>query len=216
MAFGAGKQIKAHVDLLLRAFPSFDSCTIVNRPGADNARLLELGSFLRQLHPSIPFTTITLDDDRVKDAVGTADVICTATSSEKPLFPSEWVSPGTHINLVGSFTPRMHEVDSELIHRAWKVVVDSRDACAIEAGELIAAGKAVDPNANLIELGELVTVGHDGKFVPVEVPQGLREPDRVTIFKSVGIGLQDVAITSLVLSHAERMGYGTRIDNYHV
>lgn len=109
----------------------------------------------------------------------------------------------------------MHEVDSGLIDRAWKVVVDSRDACAIEAGELIAAGKAIDPRQSLIELGDLVEKGEDGRFVPVELPQNLRVPDRVTIFKSVGIGLQDVAIASLVLSRAESMGYGTRIENYH-
>ncbi|KAG6372498.1 hypothetical protein JVT61DRAFT_7604 [Boletus reticuloceps] len=110
IAFGAGKQIKAHVDLHLRAFPSFESCTIVNRTGMDGTRLYELASSLRQSHPSIAFNTIKLDDrDRVKDAVSKADVICTATSSEEPLFPSEWVSPGTHLNLVGSFTPQCEE-----------------------------------------------------------------------------------------------------------
>lgn len=110
----------------------------------------------------------------------------------------------------------MHEVDSGLINRAWKVVVDSRDACAIEAGELIVAGKAMDPRESLIELGELVEKGEGGKFVPVELPQELKAPDGVTIFKSVGVGLQDVAIATLVLSRAESMGYGTRIENYHV
>ncbi|KAI9463829.1 hypothetical protein HD554DRAFT_2040856 [Boletus coccyginus] len=201
VAFGAGKQIQAHVDLHLRTFPSFESCSIVNRTDGS--------------HPSVAFNTLALSDNRVKDAVRNADVICTATASEKPLFPSDWVSPGTHLNLVGSFTPRMHEVDSQLIDRAWKVVVDFREACAAEAGELIAAGKVVDPNASLIELGELVEEGDDGKFVPV-LHEGFRKPDEVTIFKSVGVGLQDVAIASLVLSHAERMGYGTRIENYHI
>ncbi|KAG6375004.1 hypothetical protein JVT61DRAFT_3781 [Boletus reticuloceps] len=63
----------------------------------------------------------------------------------------------------------MHKVDSELIHWAWKVMMDSQDACAIEARELITAGKAMDPNANLIKLGKLVKEGDGGKFVPVEV-----------------------------------------------
>jgi len=216
VAFGAGNQIKAHADLLLRAFSSFESCIVVNR--TDNARLRDLLSSLRQSHPSVTFNTLTLDDERLKDVVGSADVICTATSSDRPLFPSEWVSAGTHLNLVGSFTPDMHEVDSRLINRAWKVVVDSRDACAIEAGELIAAGKTADPKGSLIELGELVEKsGDDGKFVPVKLPDEFRAAtDGVTIFKSVGIGIQDVAIASLVLSHAERMGCGIRIENYHV
>ena len=214
MAFGAGQQIKAHVDLHLRAFPSLTTCTIVNR--TSNTRLHELASFLRQSYPSVVFNTLTLNDSQLKDAVRDADVICTATSSEKPLFPSEWVSPGTHLNLVGSFTPHMHEVDSDLINRAWKVVVDSRDACASEAGELLAAGKAINPHASLIELGELVEKGTDGKVVPVALPRDLRVRNGVTIFKSVGVGLQDVAIASLVLSRAESMGYGTWIENYHV
>ena len=214
VAFGAGRQIKAHADLHLRAFPSFNSCTIVNR--TDNPRLHELAASLRQSHPSVVFNTLNLTDSHLKEAVQNADVICTATSSETPLFPSEWVSPGTHLNLVGSFTPQMHEVDSELISRTWKVVVDARDACVIEAGELIAAGKTIEPHKYLIELGELVQKGEDGTVVPVELPQELRAPDGVTIFKSVGVGLQDVAIASLVLSRAESSGYGTRIENYHM
>ncbi|KAF8124940.1 hypothetical protein EV363DRAFT_1435093 [Boletus edulis] len=192
----------AHVDLHLRAFPSIEFCTIVNRTGTDSSRLYELASSLRQSQPSIVFNTIKLGDRHsVKDAVSKADVICTAMSSEGPLFQSD-------------FTPRMHEVDSELIHRACKVVVDSRGACAIEAGELIAACKAMDPNANLIELGELEKEGDGGKFVPVEMPKGLREPDGVTILKSVGVGLQDVAIAHLVQSRAESTGCGTRIKYY--
>ena len=124
---------------------------------------------------------LTSDDDRVKDAIRNADVICTATSSEKPLFPSEWVSPGTHLNLVGSFTPCMHELASKLINRAWKVVEDSRYSCVVEAGEPITAGKA---NASLTELDEMIEEGDDGEFVPV-LPQDFREPVGVTIFTQV-------------------------------
>ncbi|KAF9221153.1 NAD(P)-binding protein [Gyrodon lividus] len=213
VAFGAGQQIEAHVDLHLRAFPSLEYCTIVNR--TNNTRLQNLLSFLRQSHPFKTFNILTLDDEQLKDAVGNADIICTATSSSKPLFSSEWVSPGAHLNLVGSFTPNMHEVDSKLINRAGKVVVDSRDACTIEAGELIAAGKAENPKESMIELGELVEKGDDGRFVPVALPGGLKGPDAVTIFKSVGVGLQDVAIASVVVSRAQQMGRGTIIDNYH-
>ncbi|KIJ67162.1 hypothetical protein HYDPIDRAFT_107876 [Hydnomerulius pinastri MD-312] len=214
VAFGAGKQIEAHVDLHLRAYPSLQSCTIINRAG--NARLETLLSSLRQSHPSKTFTSFTSGDEGVKNAVQRADIICTATSSTEPLFPTDWVSPGTHLNLVGSFTPEMHEVDDQLINRAGKIVVDSRDACAIEAGELIAAGKAKNPKESMIELGELVEKGDNGTFVPrVALTEGLRVPEGVTIFKSVGVGLQDVAIASLVVSRAEQMGQGTRIDGYH-
>ncbi|KIJ19656.1 ornithine cyclodeaminase [Paxillus involutus ATCC 200175] len=213
LAFGAGQQINAHVDLHFRAFPSLESCIIVNR--ANNTRLQNLLSTLRRSHPFKTFEILTLDDEQLRDAVAKADIICTATSSTKPLFSSEWVSPGTHLNLVGSFTPHMHEIDSTLINRAGKVVVDSRDACAIEAGELITAGKADNPKESMIELGELVEKGEDGKYVPVTLPGGVKGSDGVTIFKSVGVGLQDVAIASLVVSRAKQMGYGTSIDNYH-
>lgn len=138
----------------------------------------------------------------------------------------------------------MHEVDGELIRRAIHqqgnegarqlLLVDSRESCAIEAGELIAA--AVD-NSQMTEIGELVTVSESGelKFSPLfpgsepldsdtahknniniaeDHDEGVHGP--ITLFKSVGVGLQDVAIACAVVAKAEEMAIGTQIADYDV
>lgn len=97
----------------------------------------------------------------------------------------------------------MVEVDEELIRRAGKILVDSRDACGAEAGELIKA--KIEPE-DLVEVGELLEL--DGKSIPDAVNSVKRAGD-VTIFKSVGIGLQDTAIASAVFENAVSAGLGT-------
>ncbi|KAI5992568.1 NAD-binding protein [Pisolithus orientalis] len=182
-------------------------CTIVNR--STNARLENLLSVLRQSHPLVALEGLALDDTtNVRSAVGHANVICTATSSTRPLFPSEWVSPGTHLNLVGSFKPSMVEVDCDLISRAETIVVDSIEACAIEAGELIAAGLGA---GDMIEIGRLV---EEWDFKDGLGDIQMRKGD-LTVFKSVGIGLQDVAIARYVVSKAESFGIGTTVVDFH-
>ncbi|KIO13802.1 hypothetical protein M404DRAFT_992030, partial [Pisolithus tinctorius Marx 270] len=207
VAFGAGKQIEAHLYLHIHAFPSLKRCTIVS--GSTNARLENLLSVLRQSHPLVSLEGLSLDDTtNVRSAVGRANVIFTATSSTQPLSPSEWVSPGTHLNLVGSFKPSVVEVDCGLISRSETIVVDSIEACAIEAGELIAASLSA---GDMIEIGQLVEEW-DCQDGPGEVQ--MRKGD-VTVFKSVGIGLQDVAIARHVVSKAENLGIGTAVVDFH-
>jgi ornithine cyclodeaminase/alanine dehydrogenase-like protein (mu-crystallin family) len=159
-----------------------------------------------------------------------ADIICTATSSRSPLFTSNDIPTTnkrhTHINLVGSYTPSMHEVDSALIRRSALVVVDSRVAClgsgsgSGEAGELLKAGMNGE---DVIELGELVLRGggegkgdSSYKYKEYKVEDVLPTGDHtLTVFKSVGVGVQDVAIAELVVRRAEEMsGIGVLIAEY--
>ncbi|KAI6106082.1 hypothetical protein EDD16DRAFT_1632108 [Pisolithus croceorrhizus] len=206
VAFGAGKQIEAHVDLHIRAFPSIKRFVIINR--SRNMRLENLLSELRRSHPHVTIEGLASDDTtNVRSAVSHASIICTATSSTHPLFPSEWVAPGTHLNLVGSFKPGMVEVDCDLIKRAGTIVVDSAEACAVEAGELIASGLRAE---DMIEIGRLVG-DRQGELGEIQMTKG-----DVTVFKSVGIGLQDVAIARYVVSKAESLAVGTVVENFHV
>jgi ornithine cyclodeaminase/alanine dehydrogenase-like protein (mu-crystallin family) len=119
--------------------------------------------------------------------------------------------------LVGSYKPEMAEVDSTLIRRA-RVLVDSRTACGLEAGELIGAG--LSPG-DMVEVGELLLRAaptQDGnlKWAAVNasrVAEVLTGGD-VTIFKSVGVGEQDVAISIAVMERAVDMGIGSEISNW--
>ncbi|TDL22087.1 NAD-binding protein [Rickenella mellea] len=212
LCFGAGKQTDAHIDILLRAFPSFNHCIIVNR--TKNDRLAMLHSSLERRFPDVQFTLgcavegIGLDAFDLQHAVEAADVICTATSSKKPLFQSQWVKVGTHINLVGSYTPHMAEVDDALIRRAGRVLVDSKYACLHEAGELLSAGISMD---EMVEVGEITHV--DGTGLHDEVIR-LKSAGDITIFKSVGIATQDNVIAHAVVDKATSMGIGTHIPAY--
>jgi len=216
VVFGAGGQIEAHVDLHLRAYPSITTCIIINR--TENERLTNLIGTLGSRHPArVAFQGIASHQHN-QEIIGQhlleADVICTATSSHSPLFDASFVRKGAHINLIGSYTPTMLEVDTDVIRSAGKIAVDSRAACLLEAGELIRAG--VD-GTGLVELGELASINGDGNVVKAEGKcASVKAAGDITIFKSVGVGLQDVAIANLVVNRAEQMGIGINIGSYDV
>lgn len=206
-AFGAGAQIYAHVSLHLRHFRSIQRANIVNR--TSNARLESLMATLKSEFPHVQLSALTGDSHAVQEAVKSASIIVTATSSTVPLFDANCVQPGAHIILVGSYKPTMHEVSTSLIRRAGRIVVDSRSACLQEAGELIEARIS---EQELVELGELVDTP-EGK-AKQELVQEVRETGDVTIFKSVGVGVQDVMITSAVVKRAEELNVGTIVHDY--
>lgn len=213
VAFGAGSQIKSHVTLLLATYPSITNITIVNRTINDRVTAL-LGS-LRADHPAARFKAISRQDDlrdQVESAVRQADCVCCATPSTTPLFRSEWVRTGAHVILVGSYKPEMAEVDTALIRRA-RILVDSRSACVLEAGELIGAGLAA---GDMVEVGELLRSTPAGGGVERDserVARVLSGRD-VTVFKSVGVGAQDVAISIAAVERAVERRIGTRISNF--
>ena len=137
------------------------------------------------------------------DAVREADVICTATTSRSAVFEDADVRPGTHINAIGAYTPDMQEVPAETVARA-RVVVDSRDAALEEAGDLLkalAAGLA-DESVFASEIGAVA----DGRI------PGRESPDEITLFKAVGVAVQDVAVGDLVLRRAEELGLGLEVE----
>ena len=119
-----------------------------------------------------------------------ADIICTATPSTESLFKHEYIKKGAHINAIGSFKPVMREIPSETIIEA-KVVVDSLNSSKKEAGDLILAAKETQWSFDNIysEIGQIAS----GKV------SGRSNDNEITIFKSVGLGIQDLAISELVL-----------------
>jgi ornithine cyclodeaminase len=138
-----------------------------------------------------------------EEAVQGSDIICTATTSASPVFADQDLKGGVHINGVGSYTPEMQEIDAETVQRA-KVVVDSREACWAEAGDLIIPLEKglIDREHIHAELGEIIAGAKPGRTTPHEI----------TFFKSVGIAVQDVATASRALQAAERIGLGVEVE----
>jgi alanine dehydrogenase len=123
----------------------------------------------------------------VEEAVRGADVVVTATTSPTPVLLGEWLSPGTHINAVGAPRPDWRELDDEVLRRA-KVYVDSREAAMKESGDVIAAGEV------FAEIGE----------VAAGTKLGRQSEEEVTLFKSLGLAVEDVATAELV--HRKALG----------
>jgi hypothetical protein len=114
----------------------------------------------------------------LSQAVHNANIILTLTPSKEPLFNSVDVTSGTHVVCVGSYKPEMREVDEQLIRRAGLVVVDSKAACAAEAGELIAANVGAE---GMVELGELLAEGAVGQ----QAIERVQQSGDINLFKSV-------------------------------
>jgi alanine dehydrogenase len=132
-----------------------------------------------------------------------ADIICTATTSQTPVFSDADLKAGVHISAIGSYTPDMQEIPQETIRRG-RVVVDSRSAALAESGDLILpirAGLFGEDHIHA-ELGEIVLGKRSGR----------QSVDEVTYFKSVGVAVQDAMAASLALANARKMGLGHEVD----
>jgi ornithine cyclodeaminase/alanine dehydrogenase-like protein (mu-crystallin family) len=136
------------------------------------------------------------------EALAGADVVCTATTPAVPVFADRGLAPGVHINAVGSYKPAVREVAGETVRRA-RVVVDSFPAALAEAGDLIIPMQEglIGKDHIYAELGEIVA----GK------KRGRESRDQVTLFKSVGVALQDLFAAAAALTTAERLGLGTEL-----
>jgi ornithine cyclodeaminase/alanine dehydrogenase len=132
-----------------------------------------------------------------------ADIICTATSSATPIFDGARVRPGTHINGIGSHSPGTRELDSTIIQRSL-LVADARDACLNEAGDVMIPIKEGVITADHIyaDLGEIVT-----RKKPARTSDS-----QITLFKSNGLAIQDVAASRLVYEKALAAGLGVEVD----
>ena len=116
------------------------------------------------------------------DAVRGADVVVVAASATTPILQGRWLSPGTHVNAIGATRPDWRELDDDLVTTA-RIFVDSREAALRESGDVIAA------RSEVTEIGAVVSGADPGR----------RTPSELTLFKSVGVAVEDVAAAALVL-----------------
>jgi ornithine cyclodeaminase/alanine dehydrogenase-like protein (mu-crystallin family) len=138
-----------------------------------------------------------------EDAVRDADVICTVTAQAEPVVRREWLKPGVHINAVGSSIPTARELDSETIRDA-ALFVDRRESTLNEAGDFLVPQREglIDADHIRAEIGELVAGTAEGR----------RSDDEITVFKSLGLAVEDLVAAEYVLRRAEEENAGTVVS----
>ena len=134
-----------------------------------------------------------------RDAVEGADLVCTTTSSREPVLFAEWLSPGAHINAVGSSVPFARELDTATVARS-RLYVDRRESCLNEAGDFLIPKKEG-------AIGDGHIVGEIGEVLIGKAP-GRRSPEEITLFKSLGIAVEDVASARHIYEKAKASGQG--------
>jgi ornithine cyclodeaminase len=137
-----------------------------------------------------------------REAVLGADVICAVTSACEPILEGAWLAPGAHVNAVGACVPRCRELDSEGVRRA-SVYVDHRPAALTEAGDILI------PIAEGI-IDETHIVGEIGGVLAGGLP-GRRTHQEITLFKSLGIAIEDLAAAGRAYANAARSGVGRSV-----
>lgn len=173
--FGAGTQGAAHARQLSAALPLERILLCDPFAPADLAERLGQACGI----PVIP----TQAEAAVKDA----DIVVTASRSTTPLFPGEAIKPGAFVAAIGSSLPHTRELDDVALSRASAVVVEWKPQSTREAGDIVMAGPGVLPESKLFELADVVLGRAE-----------LRRNDRdIVIYKSVGVGLEDVALAGL-------------------
>jgi ornithine cyclodeaminase/alanine dehydrogenase-like protein (mu-crystallin family) len=192
--FGAGHQALPQV-LAVAAVRPLTEVHIVNR---DPARRAALATELKTRHPDLRIVEATSP----RDAVEAADILTTITSAGTAIFPGEWVPAGQHLNAVGSNFANRRELDSHTIGRAKLVVVDDLEAARLEAGDLLLAEQE----------GALAWEGVHSLAEVLTGSVQQRQASDITLFKSVGLALEDVALGALVVERARERGLGQEIE----
>jgi alanine dehydrogenase len=177
--FGTGRQARAHVQVLplIRHFERVLVC------GNDSTQSRE---FARKMSEEVRLPVESAD---AQTCATQSDVLCACTTSQVPLFDSNLLRPGTHLNLVGAFQPHAREVDSRTVHRAC-VVVDTYDGALAEAGDLL-----IPITEGIISRDHIAADLHD--LLAGKKP-GRTTPSEITLFKSVGCALEDLATAELL------------------
>jgi ornithine cyclodeaminase/alanine dehydrogenase-like protein (mu-crystallin family) len=136
------------------------------------------------------------------EAVSDADIVCTATTSTSPVFADRDLKSGVHINAVGSYQPHVCEMPPETVRRA-RVIVDHRESALAETGDLIQPIQSglIEESHICGELGEVLYGAVGGRTAPEEI----------TLFKSVGVAVQDLVAAARALAQAEERGLGTQV-----
>lgn len=157
--------------------------------------------FANEMQPHFP--TLIEPVETAEAAVRDAGIIVTATTSREPVLQREWISPGAHVNAIGTYSPKARELDSRTVVEA-TLFVDRRESALNEAGDyLIPASEGlIGPDHIRADLGEVLIGTHPGRTSAAEI----------TIFKSLGLALEDLAAAAHVYRKAQETGGGTWVE----
>jgi alanine dehydrogenase len=192
--FGAGVQGRTQLEAVCQVRPVQEAWVYDLTPERAEAFGAEMSQRL-----SIPVHIA----QNPSEAVRQADIICTATTATSPVFSDADVQPGAHINAVGAYTPNMQEIPVETILRA-KIVIDQREAALAEAGDLL-----IPLRQGLIGEAEIhVELG----AIAAGLELGRSSPEEITLFKSVGVAVQDAAAANAALAAARELGLGKEVS----
>jgi ornithine cyclodeaminase len=192
---GTGVQARTHLEAMRAARPGIQEVRVFSRSAEGRS------AFARREAERHGIGVVAVDSARA--AVEGADVVCTTTSAREPVLAGAWLAPGTHVNAVGACTPRARELDAEAVRRS-RVVVDSRESAAHEAGDLLIP----------LELGELPGDPVEAELGEVLVGSapGRRDDTEITLFESLGLAVEDLATAVHVLERARARGdVGTEV-----
>ena len=191
---GAGVQARTHL-AALALVRTIKDARVVARNFEHAVELVQ------EMQPkfSFPLSPMRTNEEAVRDA----DLIVTATSSLEPVIDKEWISAGAHINAIGTHSPNSREIDSGTMGAA-RIFVDRRESALSESGDYLLAAKegVVTPESILGEIGELLIGSKSGRTSPSEI----------TLFKSLGLAIEDVACADYLFRKATSENLGTWVN----
>ena len=191
---GAGVQARTHL-VALDAVRSIKEARVACR-NIEHAQEL-----VREMQPrfSFPIEAVKTNEEAVRGA----DLIVTATSSQEPVLNKDWIAPGAHINAIGTHSPNSREIDGATMAAA-RVFVDRRESALNESGDYLLAAKEglINPDSIVGEIGELL----------IGTKAGRNFVDEITVFKSLGLAIEDVACAEYLYEKAMAQNSGTWVN----
>ena len=191
---GAGVQARTHL-IALACVRAIKRARVACR-NLDHAIQL-----VREMENKVAFTIQPVSSNEA--AVRDAAIVVTATSANQPVLKREWIAAGAHINAIGTHSPQSREIDTATIAAA-RLFVDRRESALNEAGDYLLAAQegAVTPDSIVAELGEVLTGTKQGRTSPTEI----------TLFKSLGLAIEDVVCAEYLFRKASTEDVGTWVD----
>ena len=191
---GAGVEARSHLPAIA-SVRQIEKTLVVSRTRAHADR------FVSEMSPRFPFPieAVNTSEEALKDA----DIIVTVTSSREPVIDLDWISPGAHVNAIGTHSPASREIDGRTMAAA-RLFVDRRESAINEAGDyVLAVEEGLITADNIIgEIGELL----------IGTKQGRTSRDEITLFKSLGLAVEDLACAQYLFEKAKEENAGSWVS----